>query len=61
MLDIIGMGRPVKDLLVAVDEVPEGDEACLAKELSSSSGSATFIFGRLVIGSPPYKLRSFLR
>lgn len=38
MLDIIGMGRPVKDLLVAVDEVPEGDEACLAKELSSQSG-----------------------
>ena len=31
----------------------------LAKELSSSSGSATSIFGRLVIGSPPYKLRSF--
>ncbi len=38
MLDIIGMGRPVKDLLVAVDHMPEGDGAAMAKAVSSQGG-----------------------
>lgn len=38
MLDIIGIGRPVKDLLVAVDHMPEGDGAAMARAVSSQGG-----------------------
>lgn len=38
MLDVIGIGKPVKDLLVAVDCMPPEDGACLAQGLSSQGG-----------------------
>ena len=38
MLDVIGIGKPVKDLLVAVDGMPPEDGACLARGLSSQGG-----------------------
>lgn len=38
LLDIIGIGKPVKDLLIAIDEMPQADGGCLAKGLSSQGG-----------------------
>lgn len=38
MLDIIGMGKPIKDLLVAIDEMPPQDGATLARSFSSQGG-----------------------
>lgn len=38
MLDVIGIGKPVKDLLIAIDEMPPQDGAALAKCFSSQSG-----------------------
>lgn len=38
LLDIIGIGKPVKDLLIAVDNMPLADGSCLAQGLSSQGG-----------------------
>ena len=38
MLDVIGIGKPVKDLLVAIDEMPPQDGATLARCFSSQGG-----------------------
>lgn len=38
LLDIIGIGKPIKDLLVAVDSMPKGDGATMARAVSSQGG-----------------------
>ena len=38
MPDIIGLGTPIKDLLVAIDEMPPQDGAALARSFSSQGG-----------------------
>lgn len=38
MLDIIGIGKPVKDLLVAIKEMPAEDGATMAQAFSSQGG-----------------------
>lgn len=37
-MDIIGIGKPVKDLLIAIDNMPQADGSCLAQGLISQGG-----------------------
>jgi sugar/nucleoside kinase (ribokinase family) len=38
MLDIIGIGKPVKDLLASIKEMPPQDGAALVRSFSSQGG-----------------------